>query len=575
MAANDKDTIYIDIDDEITGIIDKLKGSDGKIVALILPKRAAVFQSIVNMKLLKRAADGASKHLVLITSEAGLLPLAGASGIHVAKTLTSKPEIPSGPDNPSDDEEAVAEDDDEAIDPKTAGNRPVGELAGATAVAAAAKRPSDDMETLELDDEDVPPEDGGKPKDSKPKPKKDKKLRIPNFDRFRLLMVLGVLALILLIAGLVFANTHLSRATINIATDASTVNAGADLNLSTTATSFDPNGNVMPAKLVTQQKTYSQQVATTGQKNNGNKASGTITVTNCGPDDQVIPAGTGFKSSGGNTYISQKAFAIPVSDFTSPQTGSQCKNNGKADVNVTAQSAGTSFNAPANTSYSVAYGTGLTGVGGTMSGGTDDIVQSVNQNDINNAKAKITPSDADVKQMLQTQLQQAGNFPVLATYVAGAPAISQSANVGDTVNNVTVTEVITYTMFGVHKADLQTVIKTDVEGQIDTAKQTILDDGLNKATFTVNDISATGAKISLASKVTVGPDLDVNTIKKEAAGQHAGEIKARLGSNPDVTGVEVKLSPFWVSTVPKNPKQITVNIAKPKASTSKAHASNP
>src|SRR4051812_4475882 len=103
--AADKDTIYIDIDDEITGIIDKLQGSDSKVVALVLPKRATVFQSIVNMKLLKRAADSGNKNLVLITSEAGLLPLAGAAGIHVAKTLTSKPEIPAAPGQLGDDED--------------------------------------------------------------------------------------------------------------------------------------------------------------------------------------------------------------------------------------------------------------------------------------------------------------------------------------------------------------------------------------------------------------------------------------------------------------------------------------
>src|SRR5438132_10479250 len=110
MAATDKDTIYIDIDDEITGIIEKVRVSGGKVVALVLPKRAAVFQSIVNMKLLKRAADSNKKHLVLITSEAGLLPLAGAAGVHVAKTLTSKPEIPHAPLPPDDSEEAVQED---------------------------------------------------------------------------------------------------------------------------------------------------------------------------------------------------------------------------------------------------------------------------------------------------------------------------------------------------------------------------------------------------------------------------------------------------------------------------------
>src|SRR4051812_30157979 len=117
MATNDKDTIYIDIDDEITGIIDKLKGSGGKVVALVLPKRAAVFQSIVNMKLLKRAADSAKKNVVLITSEAGLLPLAGVAGVHVAKSLTSKPEIPAAPQSIDDSEEMVQEDAAEADTP--------------------------------------------------------------------------------------------------------------------------------------------------------------------------------------------------------------------------------------------------------------------------------------------------------------------------------------------------------------------------------------------------------------------------------------------------------------------------
>ena len=68
MADTSKDTIYIDIDDEITSIIEKLQGSQEKIVALVLPKRATVMQSVVNMKLLKRTADESNKKLVLITS---------------------------------------------------------------------------------------------------------------------------------------------------------------------------------------------------------------------------------------------------------------------------------------------------------------------------------------------------------------------------------------------------------------------------------------------------------------------------------------------------------------------------
>src|SRR3954469_19623116 len=92
-----KDTIYIDVDDEITSIIDKVETSSSKVVALVLPKRAASLQSIVNMKLLKRSADTADKNVVLITSEQALIPLAGAAGLHVAKNLQSKPEVPDSP----------------------------------------------------------------------------------------------------------------------------------------------------------------------------------------------------------------------------------------------------------------------------------------------------------------------------------------------------------------------------------------------------------------------------------------------------------------------------------------------
>ena len=96
MEPSQKDTVYIDIDDEITSIIDKVSSSESKLVAGALPKRATMLQSSVNMKLLKKAADSAKKQVVLITSETSLLPLAGLAGLHVARTLQSKPAIPEG-----------------------------------------------------------------------------------------------------------------------------------------------------------------------------------------------------------------------------------------------------------------------------------------------------------------------------------------------------------------------------------------------------------------------------------------------------------------------------------------------
>ena len=590
MAAKDKDTIYIDIDDEITGIIDKLKVSEGKVVALVLPKRASVFQSIVNMKLLKRAADSEKKNLVLITTETGLMPLAGAAGVHVAKTLTSKPEIPMAPDGINDTEETVQEDalDGEATDetPLDA-DKTLGELAGAGAVAAAAEPPtgSDGVETLTLDDDDLAPEDelAADAKDSKAsekpakdgaKAKKNKKLSIPNFERFRKLIIIGVILLILLIGGFIFANISLAKATINIKTDATNVSTNLNLNLSTAAKTLDASSNTIPAKPASQQKTYTQQVPTTGQKNNGNKASGSIAMTaqvcgsipDGGPPD--VPAGTGV-SDNGLTYITQGDTSFSQSP-SPPKHG--CETfSATAPTTIQAQTGGANYNGA--TAFSIAGRSDVSAsVSSAISGGTDSIVQIVNQNDINSAKSKISPSDSNLKQTLESQLKGSSYYPLDATYVAGTPVVTSSSNVGDIANTVTVTETITYTMFGVKQSDLTTLIDNQINTQIDASKQKILDNGLSQGVFNVNNIAADTAQLSLSTKATAGPDLNINDIKQQAAGQHIGAIKSQLSSNPDVTSVDVSISPFWASSAPKKTSRITVNIAKP--TTTKASSSS-
>ena len=571
MAANNKDTIYIDIDDEITGIIDKLKASDGKIVAFVLPKRATVFQSIVNMKLLKRAADESKKHLVLITSEAGLLPLAGAAGVHVAKTLTSKPEIPLAPSIPDDAADTVDEDaelEPEEITADSAGDRPVGELAGLAA--------ADDVETVELDNAGVA-EDTAAPVAAKAvtptkKPKKDSKLSVPNFERFRLLLVLGGAAVVLLIVGLILALTVLPKATIAIKTDATSVPVDLGLNLSTTASELKVSNGTVPAKLAQQQKTYSQQVSTTGQKNNGNKAQGNVTLSavECGVASQAadIPAGTGV-SANGSTFITQES-----TSFSPKKIKDGCITfAADSSTSITAQNGGASFNVN-NASFSVAGRKDVSGTGST-SGGSDDIVQVVSQSDITNAKSKISANDDSVKQALQSQLKGDGYYAITATFSPGTPTFSNSANPGEQGTSVTVTETVTYTMFGARQDDLKTLLNSAIKDKVDTSKQGVLDDGLGSATYNVSNSSATAAQLTLATNATVGPDLNTDDIKTAAAGKKSGDIKAQLKSNPDVTDVDVKLSPFWVSSVPKKTSKITVTIAKPTASTSKSNASNP
>lgn len=569
MAVPSKDTIYIDIDDEITGIIDKMNASKSKIVSLVLPKRATVLQSIVNMRLLKRAADESKKNVVLITSEASLMPLAGAAKMYVAKTLNSKPEIPTPP-SADDDEETVQEDTepihDTEITAATAGAIAVGALAGLP--------PKDDMETVELEDDELPEAINAKGADAgtsdKP-PKKDDKLKVPNFDRFRLLLIGGVCLLILLIGGFVAANKILPKATIKVGTNATNVNVTANMTIGTTTAKLDPTTSAVPAKQASIQKTYTQSATATGQLNNGLKATGNVTVTEiCTKKPSPISAGVGL-SSNKLTFITTDVLSLTISGFDS---------NGNiicsGTVPIKAQQGGAQYNLAANSTFSVSGYPNLTGTNNSaLSGGTDNIVTVVSQSDIDGAKAKIVTDEATIKQTLSTQLSQAGWYPITGTYNAGAPVVTTSANAGDAAANVTVTEVITYTMLGVHQADLKVLVDNNVKTQIDTSKQNILDEGFSTATYNVQSTTDTSAVVTMQTVAVVGPQLNPDAIKTEVAGKKTGDVKSLLQTNPDVTSVDVSYSPFWVTSVPHDTSKIIIIIAKPTKTTTTSNGTNP
>ncbi|HEY1064110.1 MAG TPA: hypothetical protein VGE30_02305 [Candidatus Saccharimonadales bacterium] len=570
MTANDKDTIYIDIDDEITAIIDKVRASNGKILALVLPKRAATLQSIVNMKLLKRAADESKKKLVLVTTEAGLLPLAGAVGLHVAKTPTSRPEIPLAPAAASDDEEQVdetadllAEDEtDAAIDMARSGNKPVGELAGAAVMPIPSRpKPDSGIETLELDNEDktIPAVGAAAAATAKKvKPAKDKKLKVPDFDRFRLLLIGGAALLILLIVGGYLAASVLPKATITIKTNASNVNTDVDFTLSTSVTSFDEDDKVVPAKQVQVQKTLTGSAPASGKKNNGDKARGSIDMSVCATNPGAtsrVSAGTGV-SSGGKTYITQENAEFQYTGTCGGGFRFRANN-----IAITAQNGGADYNVSSG-SFKVSGRSDIDATG-SATGGTDDIQTVVSQADIDAAKGKIDASQNTAQEELKNQLADQGLYAIASTYSPGEPTTTSSSEAGSEANSVTVTQVYTYTMLGANEAHLKTLVNNDIKSQIDTKQQGILSQGIAQNSFKVVEANATGARMNLQTVAEVGPSIDTDEIARSAAGKKSSEIKSDIESNPDVTEVEVKLSPFWVSKAPGNPDKVKVTVAKP------------
>jgi len=558
-----KDVIYVDVDDEITSIIDKVENSEQKVVALVLPKRAASLQSIVNMKLLARSAKTSGKNPVLITSEAALMPLAGAAGIHVAKNLQSKPEIPDAPAGAAaltprdlpDAEEAPAEADiDEEDLPKKIDY-------GSTVGALAAAHEADNPETIDLDDEDEPPAE--KPKAAKAP--KNKGLSVPNFDRFRMLLGLGVLGVVALIVFLILALTVLPKATITLKTSSEPVAADFNLQASTGAQSLDSTKGVIPAKLETSDQTGSQQVTATGQQNNGDKATGSVKMTTCvtSPGQlSDIPAGTGI-STNGLTYITQQS-----ASFNYVPGGSSCFKFQTNDVDITAQQAGAKF----NTSISNASIAGHSGVtaDGSASGGTDNVVTILTQQDVDGAKQKLTSgtSGDQFSKDLIKKLESQGEYVFSTTLKAGDANITANPAVGQPASTANVSIKVTYTVLTVKKSDLSQAIEDKLASQINKSKQKLNGNFLNDANIEVQNQTNGGATLAIHEDTTAVPIINVASVKKQVEGKKTGDIKAAIGAWPGVKEVDVKLSPFWVSKAPGKDSKIKVILQEVKSSSS-------
>lgn len=94
-------TFYIDIDEEITSIVERLRHARASEIILVVPKRALLIQSIVNLRILKREADEARLQLMMVTQDKLGKILIEKAGIFVQQKM----------DNIADEEIEVKEDE--------------------------------------------------------------------------------------------------------------------------------------------------------------------------------------------------------------------------------------------------------------------------------------------------------------------------------------------------------------------------------------------------------------------------------------------------------------------------------
>lgn len=546
-----KDVIYIDVEDDITAIIGKVKDAKEKIVALVPPKRVGVLQSAVNLRLLARAAGQVDKRLVLITSNAALSALAAAAKIPIAKNLQSKPELA----------EISALDIDNGEDIIDGAQLPVGELARTADPAGlgtvAFTDPAIDQAVLENAAEETtratPPLDGQTPR----KPKSKGGTGVPNFNKFRKKMILIIVGVVLLIGFLVWALFFAAQAKIIITARTTESSANAKVTLgSDLATSL--SANTVKTTIQQTKKDGSVEFTATGKKNVGEKAKGKMTLnrTSVSSSPITVPAGTSF-TSGQLSFVSTESATL-----NGTTVGPSGIVQDSATVSVEAAELGDNYNLSART-YQASV-SGISAEGTDMAGGTKREVKVVSASDVQAAIDQLTGQSTDaIKKQLKGQFNDTFNvidqtFKIDRGTPQSTPAVDQE--VGDGVKPKLTTS-ITYSLSAIAKSDtnqfLDDYFKKQLEGQAD---RRVYDNGAKKVTFTSVAPVDAGFTVNVVTTAKIGPKINDDAIKEAAKGKRFGDIQSSIEAIQGVDDVDVKFSPFWVSSAPNDTKKIIVEF---------------
>ncbi len=82
-------TIYVDIDEEITNVLDRIKEEPAQEIFLVIPKGALLIQGVINLKILKREVSKFGKDLSVVTNDQQAKKVVRQLGLKVKEKIDS------------------------------------------------------------------------------------------------------------------------------------------------------------------------------------------------------------------------------------------------------------------------------------------------------------------------------------------------------------------------------------------------------------------------------------------------------------------------------------------------------
>lgn len=612
--------LYLEADEEITSVIDKLKGLEGDSVALVAPKGSSIVQSLVSLKLLKKEATGLKKDIAIVTADEVGQNLSTQVGLKVYADVKSHKPLEIELDQVGEKDKYIEiNESDESISEKSGSKTDTAKQDKSKDNRASEQVQKDGIQVHRYDEngkapteseEELLPEDSelaeeisdevgesNEPREAEPIVQRiDRETALrrraagvgymgprsttpvgQNMETTKtgvevsratnsagervakkrskkkpLIITLVSLLSLVLVA---FVDLVVAKMTIDLQVEASVFEKNYDVTVEKDRVNLDAENSIIGGRQIIKEEEFEDKIVTSGEKDVGEKAKGSLVFKNESGVDEQISAGTTVKSNG-IEFLLDSAITVPKAALN--QAGD--KVLGQVSGSVTAENVGTSGNLPAGTVFSVLGESRITATGST-SGGSTKKVKIVAKADVDSAKKQYQEKKA--ADFLEDKDIQEGEVMPEGAGLIDMSEFSVDKSVGDEAEQFTAKAKIKFTTIVYKQSDLNEALTSIAEKTLSDGKGLVLAEGDSFSATLKEDKQNIGQMI-LDGKIKshIGPKLNLPEMVKSWRGKPIGRAKSDLSS---ISGVELKslaMSPsFALPISPLLTRNIKINIS--------------
>lgn len=557
-----KKILFVQIDEEITSVFTKIEKLPYKEIYLVVPKRAVLLQSVVNLKILKQKLEEVEKNIAIITNDPNGMKLALQAELKVFDQWDLGSEL-----TPEREER----------DPNSALVKPIAATQNDVEESLPSRLPKKKSSIFEVV-RDMKNKDKGFSLRSYISDMKKNRL-----DSQPIHLTPGKkkwLAAFLLVSALVFfivIYVALPGATVIIEPSADVVSKGVNVNLELNGS----GDNELVAYPIETEVTAKLSHAATDIENIGTNASGTLTIVNIDGIEHPLIKETRFQTDDGIVFRLQEEVIVPAGSSTNPA---------KVDVTVVADTLdanGAAVGDRGNIGPSRFFLPGLKedtrdklyGESTTpMAGGTSNMIARVSEEDLLAAQAQL---EAELKEKVLADLRKEvlseGNTKGLnlklvedtATLQFGTADIDLPYEmIGKEAETFEVTGTLKLSGVAYDSDALYALLKTQLLS-VETPGKQIVSVDKNSISLSVLEADIPSDSYKITAQIQGVEEYEIDTdleggaelnkkIKEHIAGKTIEEAEAYIQNLPEVNSVEIKVWPVWSPTIPSLPDNIKI-----------------